>query len=488
MIMIKKYFFLAIFAVLLDQVCAQNQPVYFNMQMLAAYNGPSRVPFWIQSNQFGSIPPKGASLGLIGSIRKDYNRNQKLDWAFSAEGRLNVGDPAKFLLIEGYGKIKLGIFELKAGRSRDIMGLCDTALSSGSFSVSGNAPGVPGIVLSIPDFYTLPLLGRMFAFKGSYGHGWMGNWYYGDEKIPDTQTYLHQKSLYGRFGKANWRLKLYGGFNHQVTWGNEKKILGDSYNLTPFQSFVYVNIGKGFIHDTIQRTRVGNHLGSIDLGFTYAFKNVDVFVYRQNFYDASALYFLANLMDGLNGLSFVNKSIKNRQIQWKRFLIELLYTKNQGGETWSRQTTTPFEDYYNNAYYKSGWSYKGPTLGNPFITPSVYQRNGLPSAPPYYFSNNRVIAFHTGLEFDFFKWYMLGKFSYSKNYGLYLTSTSGKIFNGENVEALNGIFPITRQISTYFEARRNLKNNFEIRFITAFDIGGLYDDAFGFAVGISRSF
>ena len=33
-----------------------------------------------------------------------------------------------------------------------------------------------------------------------------------------------------------------------------------------------------------------------------------------------------------------------------------------------------------------------------------------------------------------------------------------------------------------------LKNNFEIRFITAFDIGGLYDDAFGLAVGISRSF
>ena len=45
-----------------------------------------------------------------------------------------------------------------------------------------------------------------------------------DGNILQIETYLHQKSLYGRFGKPEWKWKLYGGFNHQVFWGNEKDI------------------------------------------------------------------------------------------------------------------------------------------------------------------------------------------------------------------------------------------------------------------------
>ena len=50
-------------------------------------------------------------------------------------------------------------------------------------------------------------------------------------------TYLHQKSLYGRFGKPGWKLKLYGGFNHQVLWGNEKVSYGDRYTLSPVKTY-----------------------------------------------------------------------------------------------------------------------------------------------------------------------------------------------------------------------------------------------------------
>ena len=40
-----------------------------------------------------------------------------------------------------------------------------------------------------------------------------------DGNVLQIGTYLHQKSLYGRFGKPEWKLKLYGGFNHQVIVG-----------------------------------------------------------------------------------------------------------------------------------------------------------------------------------------------------------------------------------------------------------------------------
>ena len=58
------------------------------------------------------------------------------------------------------------------------------------------------------------------------------------------ETYLHQKSLYGRFGKPDWKWKLYGGFNHQVFWGSEKKYYGSNYTLSPLEAYLYIITGK----------------------------------------------------------------------------------------------------------------------------------------------------------------------------------------------------------------------------------------------------
>ena len=97
-----------------------------------------------------------------------------LDWGASVEGRANIGDKSNFTLIEGYGKVRISIFEIRAGRSKEIMGLCDTSLTSGAWAVSGNALGIPKVQISIPEFYSLPLFGKLFAFKGNFAHGWIG--------------------------------------------------------------------------------------------------------------------------------------------------------------------------------------------------------------------------------------------------------------------------------------------------------------------------
>jgi hypothetical protein len=488
--MIKKPLLLALVSISILCLHAQQGTVNYRLQMLAGYCGPDKVPFWLRSNQYGSIPPAGASLGLIGAVQKDYDRTKAhlAGWGFSAEGRLNVGNPTDFILVEGYGKFRLAIFELKAGRVKEISGLCDTSLTSGSYSVSGNAIGIPKVQIAIPEFYTLPFFGKLFAFKGSYMHGWIGNWFINDEPVPNTPTYLHQKTLYGRFGKPNWKLKLYGGFDHQVIWGNEDSIMGEDYALTPTQRYIYVLTGKAYNNKSIQATRIGNHLGSIDLGLEYEFKNIRLLVYRQNFYDEGAMYYLANLLDGLNGVSFINKQNSNKDFQWKRMLIEFLHTKNQAGETWSKYTTSPYENYYNNGYYKTGWSYKGIGLGTPFINPVNTIKEEFPSAPGDYFINNRVIAIHVGMESYLFGWNITSKFSYSRNYGTYLTSATGKIYDGENTEALYGIFPVTGQFSAYLETSKDLKKGLRMGLITAFDKGNLYRDSFGIMGNISKSF
>lgn len=97
-----------------------------------------------------------------------------MDWGASVEGRANIGHKSNFTLIEGYGKLRISVFEIRAGHTSEIMGLCDTSLSSGSFSISGNAMRIPKVQVGIPEFYSLPIFGKLFAFKGNYGQSLRG--------------------------------------------------------------------------------------------------------------------------------------------------------------------------------------------------------------------------------------------------------------------------------------------------------------------------
>ncbi len=351
------------------------------------------------------------------------------------------------------------------------MGLCDTSLSSGAFAVSGNALGIPKVQISVPEFYSLPFFGRLFAFKGNFAHGWIGKASMNmDSTILRVETYLHQSSLYGRFGKPEWKFKLYGGFNHQVLWGNEKESYGLGYAFSPLKTYLYVIRGGTYIDGN---TRLGDHLGSIDLGFEYDFKNVRLLAYRQNLYEAGALYYLANISDGLNGLSLVNKKQSNKGFKWEKILFEVFYTKSQGGESWSVPRPSGPEDYYNHYQYLQGWSYQGIGIGNPFIVPRNSTKEGLPSDTYQYFISNRVAAFHFGYEGSIDYWNFILKTSYSLNYGTYATISQ---------------FPETKQFSAYLDVSRELKNGVNIGLTGALDKGELYYDCYGVLVRVGWRF
>lgn len=459
----------------------------------AGYTSPGKMPFWLRSNKFGNIPLDNSSLSLTGSIRKDYETSGKklFDWGVSFEGCTNIGQESNFNIIEGNGKIRIGVFEIMAGRSKEIMGLCDTSLTSGSWAVSGNAPGIPKLQFGIPQFYSLPVFGRMFALKGNYVHGYIGMTTRKKNGIllnRETETYLHQKSLYGRFGKPEWKWKFYGGFNHQVFWGSEKQYFGEIYTLSPSKTYLYVITGKGYGSTSTPFSRIGNHLGSIDLGFEIELQNTRLLAYRQNIYDAGALAHLANIRDGLNGLSLINTVHSNKGFRWKKMLIEVLFTKNQAGEFWSPLTASGDEEYYNNSVYVQGWSYKNLVIGNPFISTREYTRRGLPADPNDYFINNRVVAFHFGCEGSVKKWDFILKTSHSLNYGTFGTSEVGHTMGTARTPPGYGIFREKQQFSGYVELNRKLNQSLNFGFTGAFDAGELYYDSFGILFRISKTF
>ncbi|WP_442589235.1 capsule assembly Wzi family protein [Pedobacter sp. AW31-3R] len=486
-----------------NTIFAQKKPIKFEIESQSMGTTNDEVPFWMRSNQFGSVPLTGISQSFIGRAYKEFSplsttdsihkKRKLLDWGFGFEGRANIGKGSNLQLIEGYAKARIGVLNITAGRSRNVMGLNgDTTLSSGNFAISGNAPGVPRIELSIPEYYSIPVFDGLFSVKGNFLHGWFGrkSIYNAVNSTAHYQdTYFHQKSLYVRVGKADWRFKFYSGFNHQVVWGNEREIYGSAFKLSNLETFKYVLTGQAYGGKGTPRSKIGNQIGSLDLGVEYNFDAVKLSLYRQNFYDVGALSKLANIKDGLTGITIENKNFNTQKnlIKWKKVLTELFYTKDQAGYPWSKPTKSGDEDYYNNYYYRNGWSYMNMGLGNPLITRREDAKDGQESRNEY-FINNRVVAIHLGLEGAIKDWSVLTKVTYSHNYGTFGTSQYGRV-TGPIVVPNNGnVFEKVKQLSFYLESMKPLKDGINVGFATSFDKGELLNDSFGLILKINKSF
>ncbi len=474
------------------QFIAAQQGIYsFTAGTEAGYIQPESMPFWLRANRNGNIPSGNLTAGLIVSAEKAYSKSpgKLFDWKASAGLRINTGNNPWYILWKGNAGIKIGILEVLAGRNTTVTGLCDTAFSSGSFAISGNAPGIPSLTISIPEYYALPFMDGLLAFKGGFSNGLTGKIQRkNDENITLLNSFFHQTWFYGRIGKQNGNFRLYGGFNHQVFWGNEKAYHGDSFTLSPAETFIYVVTGKSYGNDEIAHSRVGNHLGSVDIGFDLEIGSTQFLVYRQTFYDIGALYHMANLRDGLYGLSITNMDKSYEGFRWKKFTLEYLFTKNQAGEYWSPVTPSGDEDYYNNYQFVKGYSYFGYSLGTPFIGNRAYIRDELPGSPNDYFINNRVIAFHMASRLGIREWDIIVKSSWSWNRGTYATSVEGRTLGTQRDDPEADIFPLTRQYSGFISLSRNFGGNISAGLKGAIDQGKLYNNSWGFLLDFSKSF
>lgn len=388
-------------------------------------------PFWIRSNQNGEVPLNAQGITFRAQVKKDYVPGKRLAFGYGVRAVANVGTLNQLILSEAYGKMRYGAIELSAGRRHETMGLADSLLSAGSYIWSGNALPLPKIEISIP-IYTPILKNGLIAIKGNYAHGWFGT---GDSV---KNYYLHQKSFYVRLGKPSWRFKIHGGFNHQAQWGGTLLYprIDTGVKITQFgsdlNSYWYVISLKSLYSGSqvIQNgsasaeggNRVGNHLGTFDIGFEYEDEQTRWMLYRQSIYEDGSLYYLNNIADGLLGIS-MNRKQAVSGIQ--RIVVEYLHTSNQGGNISSGSAKNDqlrgADDYFNNGRYIDGWVYKGQTIGTPFIMPLRYT-TGLPqnlAQNPNLIVNNRVNALTIGVKSKVRLLDLVTRLSMSQNLGNY---------------------------------------------------------------------
>lgn len=376
-----------------------------SLELGAGVTNGTYTPFWLRANQYGAVPTK-ESYGTAAVSFSDFVQvNQRTSWGYGVRALVNLTETkADVLLQEAYVKGKFGIFELQAGRKKQIQGLVDSTLSSGSYIWSGNALPMPMINLFVQDYWAPKFVQGIVGFKGNYAHGWFGN-----QRSDVADFYLHQKSFYGRLGKPNWLFKFYGGFNHQVQWGGKLKyadpgnfsgkngkiasglkeyfymITGQSMNVVGGDTATY-GINDGW-------NRLGNHLGSVDVGMEIDWKKAKIFFYRQSIYEDGSLYHGNNITDGLHGMSFTRKAEQGLT----KVVLEYLNTASQGGAVFNEtDVNRGLDNYFNNSVYREGWTYAGKGIGTPMMT--LDSETDLTNTNLTSYDNNRVESFYIGIE------------------------------------------------------------------------------------------
>ncbi|WP_266362876.1 capsule assembly Wzi family protein [Tellurirhabdus rosea] len=400
----------------------------------------SRTPFWMRANQYSTVPYNTPAGTFRIGLRSDYGRpllsggrvtHKRFDWGYGVELVTNSERIAgnwnrTILLPEAYAKVRFHFIELWAGKRREVIGLADSTLSTGSYAWSGNAMPLPKIQLGTPGFVSVPFTKDLFAFNGFYSHGWF------DKPGFVTNSYLHQKALHIRFGRPDWGFRLYGGFNHHVQWAGFAPALPyylarNGYLPSRLKDYYWVVTGThrptqfDSTLTSMEDNRIGNHLGTVDLGMDIRMGDFNLFLYRQSLFDDGSLFYLTNIADGLNGIRLQNRRPRRAYFRINEVLGELLYTKSQGGSSFiledGKDKLRGRDDYFNHSQYQEGWTYNGRVIGSPFITPGSDLAPGLPRGA---ISNNRVIVVHlaaSGTLGRRTEWYL--KTSYSKNYGTY---------------------------------------------------------------------
>ncbi len=453
-------------AIALAQPVVETKPIKIYTELGGYYGTNNQTPFWMQANQFGTIPKSvpyatfrvGAQMDHLYTPLAQTGQKRKKDrfgWGYGVEAVVNSGPEGTEVIVpEAYVKGRLGAFEIMAGRRRDLIGLADSTVGMGSYAWSGNALPVPKVQISLPDFTPLPFTKGLVAFRGLYSHGWFEN----QDRIVQN-SFLHQKALYGRVGKPGWRVKFYGGFNHQVQWGGRSSRLPETLARngrlpSTLRDYVDVVTGNSLgyrrdidttrISKMDRENRIGNHLGTIDLGVEFRISNrFELLLYRQSIFEDGSLYYLINIKDGLQGIRLRNLRPLSSGFQIRDVVVEYMATLSQGGGDFGDLPKQRGRDnYFNHSQYWDGWSYFTRTIGTPFIPNG---RDTHPDLVRYsYTNNNRVQVMHLGVSGGFG---LGGTFalrsSFSRNFGSWVAPFPDH--TNQFSAALNVGLPVSRR-------------------------------------------
>lgn len=445
------FFFLAILGYSVS--VAQNHDadsIEYNVKISSIYGSGDFSPFWLQNNTSGAISERPLSGNTQISVFKNIKHNT-FDYSFKVTGLLRADKNSTDIYIhEIYAGMKWHSVVVSAGSKEEIYGNQDPDLSSGGLLFSGNSQPMPRIYAGIPDYVFVPLTHQLIEIKGGMSHGWfLDNTY-------NSNVLLHHKYAFFRVGGLSFPIQLEYGLHHVAQWGGTSpEYASNKPSLADFLKVFTASGGGATVNEQINV--LGNHILSQNVGINIHINNFKINTYWQNISEDSPFRLIGYTMNKADGLWGI--SIRNNKFPVIQALVyEYLNTTDQSGPYHDRDGIVfgGADSYYNNYFYRSGWTYYLRTIGNPLLTSPIYNKDGGISI-----TNNRVQAHHGGIEGNIQGYNYLIKATYSKNYGL----TNGTLNTPAPKDNLSLLISVKKQIKW---------QNIEIGFSLASDRGAMY--------------
>lgn len=445
--MIKPILILALFLTFLSTANAQEdwqyyepgeagklhpfENIHYKAEMQGSFSS-GKTPLWLNANKYGLSSLEKNNGYLRGAIERPLRTDSARRWGIGYGVDLAVTShyTSDVVLQQAYveGRWLHGV--LTIGEKQYPMQLKNNRLSSGSQTEGINARPVPQVRLALPDYWTIPILGRWVKFKGHVAFGMFtdSNW---EQDFTNHTNYnknalYHSKAGYIMIGKpeAFYPVTLELGLEMASQFGGSKYSLNNDGVLTEtglgghsLKSFWHAFIPGGSDAADGQYANIeGNDLGSWVARLNYDADSWRFSIYADHYFeDHSQMFFLD--YDGYEtGPDYMAKkkrryflySLKDIMLggelnlkngRWLRdIVVEFLHTTYQSGPVYHNNTENIADhiggkdEYYNHGDYFA-WQHWGQVMGNPLYRSPIYNDNGVIRV-----YDNRFIAWHLGFD------------------------------------------------------------------------------------------
>lgn len=403
----------------------------YKLEMQGSFSS-DKTPLWLNANRYGMSSLEKNNGYLRGAVSRPLNADSARRWGmgYGIDIAAATHYTSKAVLQQAYIEARWLHGTLTVGEKEFPMELKNNRLSSGSQTLGINARPVPQVRLALPDYWTIPALGRWLSVKGHVAYGiftdddWQKDFTKQHSRFTEHALY-HSKAGYLMIGKpyAFYPLYLEVGLEMAAQFG------GTSYHIGEDGKPVGVKAGHGlkdfynaFIPggqdatDGAYGNIEGNQLGSWVGRLTYDADTWKAAIYYDHYFEDHSQMFLLDYDGYGEGSEYMQKkkhkfflySLKDIMLggevnikhgRWLRSIVlEYLYTKYQSGPVYHDRTSNipdhiaGRDNYYNHNNY-TGWQHWGQVMGNPLYRSPIYNDNGQIRV-----EDNRFVAWHLGLE------------------------------------------------------------------------------------------
>ena len=348
------------------------------------------MPFWATANQFGVMPDTPGGMLLVGA-GNEFDESRDLQWRFRASVGLRT-DKVEYkdlLLDELGGSVRWKSLRLDAGMLHPEQGflasdgmLGTLSTTGGRSIITGNARSMPGYSLVLED-WNVPFTKGHLQLFGRYGDYWTTG-------VRHAQGALVHETTAGLRVRIGEHFSFSGALLNYAMWGGVSPIYGESK--VNWDNYFRVITGRSGGADATsgdKENALGDHRGCEIIRLDYETDDWSLCFQHDRPYDDKSGMKFRNFPDAVNTLSL---SFRDKT-QWvSDILYEFTYTLNQSGTEERRYATEAeiasgdprlytypdgkvvlitggADNYYNNYFYRSGWTNMGRTIGNPLFFP-----------------------------------------------------------------------------------------------------------------------